>query len=293
MAWPASVNIVDVTPRDGLQDEPTEISTEHKIALIRGLREAGIRRVEATSFVSPKWVPQLRDAEQVLAGLTGYEQLIALIPNRRGFDRAITTHVGELGFVVSASPRHQKDNLNMSLQESIEQFAALAALPDARRVRLRVGISCAFGSPFETEHISPQEVARIAKELTDYGAQEVTLADTVGVATPVVITQVITAVQAAVPSTPLALHLHDRFGLGLGNVVAALLCGVDTFESALGGLGGCPYAPNAPGNLNTEDLVRWLHHMHIETGVNPGALSTLRHTLLKQLHESTREGVSS
>ncbi len=283
MSWPSLVDIVDVTPRDGLQDEPSELSTAEKIALIKGLRQAGIRRVEATSFVSPKWIPQLRDAEQVLAGLSEPDNLIALIPNRRGFERALMTTVAEVGFVVSASPKHQHDNLNMTLSESLHQFRTIAELPNTRGLRLRGAISCAFGSPFTNERIDPAEVATIARSLVQYGACEVSLADTVGIGTPNFVTDVIKAVQDAIPDTPLAIHLHDRFGIGLGNVTAALLCGVNTFESALGGLGGCPYAPDAPGNLNTETLVGWLHHMGITTGIDLIALSEVRRTLLNQL----------
>ncbi|WDL96034.1 hydroxymethylglutaryl-CoA lyase [Alicyclobacillus sp. ALC3] len=289
--WPTFVEVVDVTPRDGLQDETGELTTEEKIQLIRDLRAAGVRRIEATSFVSPKWIPQLRDAEQVLAGLAECDNLIALVPNVRGFERALATVARELTFVVSASPRHQMDNLHMSLDASLANFQAIVQATEAGTVRLRGAISCAFGSPFHEEMIRPDEVAAIAKSLVHHGAAEVSLADTVGLGKPDFVRRVITAVQDAVPSTPLALHLHDRYGLALGNVVAALFCGVTTIESALGGLGGCPYAPDAPGNLNTEDLVRWFHLMGIETGIDLEMLGSVRKRLLGQLAQAeTRQG---
>lgn len=288
MTWPTRVQVVDVTPRDGLQDAVGELTTEGKVQLIADLRLAGISRIEATSFVSPKWIPQLRDAEQVLALFSDWSDLIALIPNVRGFERALQTQVRDLTFVVSASPRHQMDNLHMTLDQSLDNFRSLAQSAKAHQVHLRGAISCAFGSPFREETIDPGEVARIAGAFVEAGASELSLADTVGVGTPDFLTQVIQAVQRVVPDTPLSIHLHDRYGLGQGNVVAALLCGVDTFESALGGLGGCPYAPDAPGNLNTEDLVSWLHQMGIETGIDEAALARVRKQLLSQLDAAAK-----
>lgn len=288
MEWPNYVEVVDVTPRDGLQDEASELTTLEKIQLIRDLRAAGVPRIEATSFVSPKWIPQLRDAEQVLGGLERCDDLIALVPNVRGFERAVATDVAELTFVVSASPRHQMDNLHMTLEASLANFRAIAQSPKSGRVRLRGGISCAFGSPFAEEVIRPDEVAAVAAAFVDHGAVELSLADTVGVGTPDFVWRVISAVKERVPGTPLALHLHDRFGLGLGNVVAALFCGVTTIETALGGLGGCPYAPDAPGNLDTEALVRWLHQMGIDTGIDLDALGGIRARLLAQLVETDK-----
>lgn len=294
MQWPKFVEVVDVTPRDGLQDESSELTTAQKIQLIQDLRGAGIRRIEATSFVSPKWIPQLRDAEQVLAGLDRCDDLVALVPNVRGFERAIATDVAELTFVVSASPRHQMDNLHMSLEASLENFRAVSQSPKAGQVRLRGAISCAFGSPFEEETIEPDAVAAVAKAFVESGAVELSLADTVGIGTPDFVHRVITAVKAEVPNTPIAIHLHDRYGIALGNVVAALFCGVTTIETALGGLGGCPYAPDAPGNLNTEDLVRWLNQMGIETGIDLSKLAVVRRTLLEQLAQAeTRQEESA
>lgn len=284
-SWPKRVEVVDVTPRDGLQDAKGELSTEEKIALVRKLSEAGVPRIEVTSFVSPKWVPRMRDAEQVIDGISGVPGLIALIPNVVGFERAAQCKVDEVTYVVSASPEHQVANLRMSLEDSFVQLHEIVKRREKTNMRIRGAISCAFGSPFG-EVIRPEEVAAIARRFTEFGVEEISLADTVGIGTPDVLWDVTAAVQDELPDVPIAFHLHDRFEIGQANVTVGLLRGVMTFEAALGGLGGCPFAPNAPGNLDTEKLVRWLNSMGIETGIDLTILEGARENVLMQLSRS-------
>ncbi len=286
MVWPMHVEIIEVTPRDGLQDARGELTTDEKVELILALSQAGMRKIEFTSFVSPRWMPRMRDADEVATRLRGLPGLIALVPNVVGFERAVRFGVREVTFVVSASPRHQEANLRMSLTSSFNNFLSISNSNTLHSVRLRGAISCAYGSPFPEEVISPEAVADIATTFAELGAEEISLADTVGMGTPRVIGDVTTAVKARVPNIPLALHLHDRFGLGQANVVAGLMSGIEMIEATLGGLGGCPYAPNAPGNLNVELLVDWLQKMGIPTGLNLELLAQIRAKLLKQLDHS-------
>jgi len=284
MNWPIEVEVLDVTPRDGLQDAVGELTTDEKVALIRRTAHAGVRRIEATSFVSPKWVPRMRDAEDVISALGKTVGLVALVPNTVGFERAKRCGVSEVTYVVSASPKHQMDNLRMTLEDSWDNLRNIVKLRGDSDIRIRGAISCAFGSPFVEEEITANHVAEISRILKLIGADEIGLADTVGVGTPQVVSKVIERVREAIPDVPLALHLHDRYQLGQANVVAALLCGVTTIETSLGGLGGCPFVPNAPGNLDTELLVQWMARMGIRTGVNLAELASIREDLLEQLN---------
>jgi len=286
MNWPTEVEVLDVTPRDGLQDAAGELSTDDKVTFIRRLAHAGVRRIEVTSFVSPKWIPRMRDAEEVISALGKRTGLIALVPNTVGFERATRCDVSEVTYVVSASPKHQMANLRMTLDDSWSNLRNIVKLRGDRNIRIRGAISCAFGSPFVEEEITAKHVAEIARTFKLIGADEIGLADTVGVGTPQVVSKITESVQEAVPNMPLALHLHDRYQLGQANVVAALLCGVTTIETSLGGLGGCPFAPNAPGNLDTELLVQWMKQMGIRTGVNLEELADIRKDLLEQLNRT-------
>ncbi len=286
MAWPRRVHVVDVTPRDGLQDAHGEIGTAHKVRLVRELFAAGTTKVEVTSFVSPKWVPKLADAEAVMQELAGCTNTIGLVPNFKGYQRAEGAGVKAITFVVSASPQHQQDNLRMSLERSFEEMKEISDAASRSGIELRGAISCSFGSPYEEEDVTPNDVARIAQQLVALGAREIVLADTVGVGTPQRVSAVLEEVRCDLPDISVALHLHDRYGLALGNIVTVLERGVTVFETALGGLGGCPFAPNAPGNLNTETFVKWMQRMGIETGVNLSALAATREWLLNELAAS-------
>ncbi|AUW94419.1 hydroxymethylglutaryl-CoA lyase [Sulfobacillus sp. hq2] len=260
--------IIDVTPRDGLQDLDQFVETAIKVELVNRLVEAGVQWIEVASFVSPKMVPQMADAEVVLSRLpTSIAQWIALIPNRRGYDRAKLTHAHYLTYVVSASPRHQQDNVGRPLEASLREFESLAEQSN-NKMKLRGAVSCAFGSPYSEEVGGEEVVAEIARRYVAAGACEIVLADTVGVATPEKVDRIVRGVQAAVLDVPLAIHFHDRAGLGQENVKAALNLGIRRFESALAGLGGCPFAPNAPGNLNSVKLVTWLEGWGYDTGID-------------------------
>ena len=268
-----AARIIDVTPRDGLQDLKQFVETAVKVELVNRLVEARVQWIEVTSFVSPKMVPQMADAEVVLSQLpAGAAEWIALIPNRRGYDRAKLTQAGYLTYVVSASPRHQQDNVGRPLEDSLREFESLALQP---QMLLRGAISCAFGSPYPEETGTGEVAAEIARRYMLGGACEIVLADTVGVATPEEVDRVVRGVQAAVGDVPLAVHFHDRSGLGEENVKTALSLGISRFESALAGLGGCPFAPNAPGNLNSVKLATWLEGWGYDTGVDiPGLADT-------------------
>jgi hydroxymethylglutaryl-CoA lyase len=282
--WPRRVDVIDVTPRDGLQDARGTLDTPQKIRLVRELFAAGIRQVEITSFVSPRWVPKLADAETVASAFASQPGTIALIPNLKGFERAVAAGVEAVTFVVSASSRHQQDNLRMPIERSFEELERIRdALAGHPKVRLRGAISCSFGSPYAEENIRAEDVAQIARRLAAAGADEIGLADTVGMGTPKQVAEVIDAVRTVLPDVPLVLHLHDRCGLALANITVALERGVTRFETALGGLGGCPFAPNAPGNLDTETFVEWMDAMGVETGVDRQALARTRAWLLDAL----------
>lgn len=281
--WPSAVEVVDVTPRDGLQDAKGRLTTSEKVTLVQKLFEAGVPRVEAVSFVSPKWVPSMADAENVLKGTGTHRKVIGLVPNSKGFERAVASGIREITYVVSASPMHQDANLNMPLHQSLRQLESIMEQVAESKIRVRGAISCAFGSPFE-EQILGDDVAEVARQLVELGVVEIGLADTVGIGTPQVVADVIDCVQGRIPNTQIAIHLHDRYGLGQANVVTAMSRGISTFEAALGGLGGCPFAPNAPGNLDLESLVSWLQAMGIETGVNLEAVAAIRKQLLATLH---------
>lgn len=282
--WPNTVEVVDVTPRDGLQDAKGRLTTSEKITLVEDLFGAGVPRIEAVSFVSPKWVPTMADAEDVLRGVGAAGPLIGLVPNLKGFERAAQSGIREITYVVSASPIHQDANLRMPLEQSLFQLESIMQQASTENIRVRGAISCAFGSPFD-EPILGRDVAAIAGRLVDLGVVEIGLADTVGIGTPQVVADIVDCVQDRIPDTQLAIHLHDRYGLGQANVVTAMSRGIATFEAALGGLGGCPFAPNAPGNLDLESLVGWLQAMGIETGVNLEAVAKIRQRLLETLHQ--------
>lgn len=266
---PDRVEIVEVGPRDGLQNEVTHIPTQDKIALITALTAAGLRRFEATSFVSPKWIPRLADAEAVLAALpsTGDTVYGGLIPNERGYDRARAAGVREVSLVVSATEGHCRANLNRSVAEVLAGFGRIAARGAADSIRVRANISTVFGCPFDG--VPPlTQVLAVIERIAEAGIDNITLSDTIGVANPRQVGAVFTAARAAFPATTFAAHFHDTRGLALANVIAALDTGVRIFDSSIGGLGGCPYAPGAAGNVATEDLAFMLAEMGIATGID-------------------------
>jgi hydroxymethylglutaryl-CoA lyase len=265
---PNSVEIVDVGPRDGLQMEPEVLTTEVKIDFVTRLIDAGIRRLEVASFVNPKRVPQMADAEDVVAGLPARDDVtyIGLILNRRGFERAIDCGVDEVGFVVVASDTFNRRNQGVSTDESIAAWHDIAAAARAAGVRANVTISTAFGCPFEGE-IAEDRVVEIASELAQSDPVEIAIADTIGVGVPAQVAPMIERVRQAIPGMSLRCHFHNTRNTGIANAFEALRAGVDTLDASTGGIGGCPFAPAATGNIPTEDLLYMLQRSHVETGV--------------------------
>jgi hydroxymethylglutaryl-CoA lyase len=273
MSMPKKVTIVDVGPRDGLQAEPEVVTTATKIELINRLSEAGVPSVEAGAFVSPKWVPQMADSTEVLAGIhrhlgTCYP---VLVPNEKGLKRAVASDVKEIAIFGAASETFSQKNINCSIEESIERFRPVAAAAHAAGIHVRGYISCVLGCPYEGD-VSVASVVRVARALDEMGCYEVSLGDTIGVGTPSRARDLVAAVSKVVPVERQALHFHDTYGQALANILACLEVGVATVDTAVAGLGGCPYAPGASGNVASEDVVYMLDGMGIETGIDLGAL---------------------
>jgi isopropylmalate/homocitrate/citramalate synthase len=269
MPLPAKVRIVEVGPRDGLQNEPKTVPTAVKIELVERLAEAGLPAVEAGAFVSPKWVPQMADSGAVLAGIRRKPGVSypVLVPNMQGFEAAAAAGVDEIAIFGAASETFSRKNINCSIAESLERFAPVAAAARARGIRVRGYVSCIAGCPYEGE-VAPAAVAAVAKALDAMGCYGVSLGDTIGVGTPRKVQAVIEAVAREVPIERIGVHLHDTYGQALANTYAALELGVATVDSAVAGLGGCPYAKGASGNVATEDVVYLLDGLGVETGVD-------------------------
>lgn len=269
MRAPSKVTIVEVGPRDGLQNEPAAISTADKIAFVDRLSAAGHAVIEVSAFVSPKWVPQMADAAEVFAGITRRPgtKYTALVPNQQGLARAIAAGVSEVAIFAAASETFSRRNINQSIDESLASYARVCADAKAAGVPVRGYLSTCFVCPFEGP-IDPQRVADISARLLEIGASEVAISDTIGAAHPGLVPHVLDVVTRRVPLAHVALHFHDTRGTALANVLAGLDYGVTTFDSSAGGLGGCPFAPGAAGNLATEDLLFMLNGLGIETGVS-------------------------
>jgi hydroxymethylglutaryl-CoA lyase len=269
MTMPGRVRIVEVGPRDGLQNEAAAIATADKIAFVDRLSDAGHSTIEVSAFVSPKWVPQMADAEAVFAGITRRPgtRYTALVPNLAGLARAVAARVDEIAIFAAASESFSSRNINQTIAESLETYARVCAQARDAGLKVRAYVSTAFGCPFEGA-VAPTAVAAVARALVDMGAYEVAVSDTIGIAHPAQVPRVLDAVVAQVPLSAVALHFHDTRGTALANVLAALQYGVTTFDASAGGLGGCPYAPGATGNLATEDLLYMLDGYGIETGVS-------------------------
>lgn len=274
------VFINEVAPRDGFQIEPTYIPTTDKIQLIDRLSNTGLAKIEATSFTSPKAIPNLADAAEVMEGIERHPAVdyVALIPNAKGVERALACQTNELNFVMSASDSHGRANLRMTAEQSLGQFADMVALTDGHDVRLNASISTAFGCPFEGT-VPAERVLDIIARIADLGIAGITLCDTTGMANPLQVAALCEAVNARYPRLLLTLHPHNTRGMGLANALAAWQVGVRHFDAALGGLGGCPFAPGASGNICTEDLVHMFETMGVDTGVDLDALMAASQTL--------------
>ena len=271
--FPASVKVKEVGPRDGLQAEAAILPTEDKLRLIGRLADAGLREIEATSFVSPKAIPALADAAEVFAKLDRRPGVVysAIVPNEKGARRAVESEADEIQIFLAASEGYNRSNVRMSVEESLEQAARVAKIVREADVPFVAVLSVAFGCPYEGA-VAPERVLDLCGRLMELGVEEITFGDTTGMAYPTQVGELSRAYLERYPDVPLRLHFHNTRGMGLANVLAALEAGVDRFDASVGGLGGSPYAPGATGNIPTEDLVHMLHEMGIETGVDLEAL---------------------
>jgi hydroxymethylglutaryl-CoA lyase len=274
MAFPTHVRLVEVGPRDGLQNEPEPIRTETKLELIDRLGAAGIRYIEAASFVSPKWVPQMADHREVMTGLTRRDGVTyaALTPNLKGLEAALECGVEEVAVFGAASEAFSQKNINCSVAESLARFEPVLERARAAQVRVRGYVSCVLGCPYEGE-IAPAKVAEVSQALYEMGCYEISLGDTIGVGTPLAAKRMLEAVAHDIPMDRLAAHFHDTYGQALANLYAVLEEGISVVDSSVAGLGGCPYAKGASGNVASEDVVYLLGGLGIETGIDLEALA--------------------
>jgi hydroxymethylglutaryl-CoA lyase len=266
---PADVTIYEVGPRDGLQNEARQVPTADKIRFIDALVASGIRAIEITSFVSPKWIPQLADSAEVARGVArpGGVRMSALVPNRRGLDTALASGMKEIAIFLSASETHNKKNVNKTIDETFAAFDEVVPPALAAGLSVRAYLSTCFGCPYEGD-VDPDRVVAMTGRLRDLGVYQVSISDTIGVANPKQVEDVLGRVLAKHPTAACAVHFHDTQGTALANCVIAMTMGITTIDSAAGGLGGCPYAPGASGNLATEDVVAMLHAMGVSTGID-------------------------
>lgn len=287
------VHIVEVSPRDGLQNEAQPVPTVTKIQFIGMLADAGLRTIEATAFVSPKWVPQMADHAELMRSLPRRKgvALPVLVPNLRGFESAQEAGATEVAVFAAASETFSQRNINCSIRESLERFAPVFAAARAAGIRVRGYVSCVLGCPYEGE-VDRARVADVAGKLFDAGCYEISLGDTIGVGTPTRTKQMVSAVQQRVPVQYLAGHFHDTYGQALANIYASLEMGVHVFDASVSGLGGCPYAPGAAGNVATEDLLYMLNGMGIETGVDLDRLIEAGTFIRQSLGKETQSRVA-
>jgi hydroxymethylglutaryl-CoA lyase len=269
MAFPKFARIVEVGPRDGLQNEPSLVSTEVKVALIERLAEAGLKTIEAGSFVSPKWVPLMADSAEVFQRMRKAEGVTypVLVPNEKGLDAAMAVGAAEVAVFAAASEAFSQKNINCTIEESLRRFEPVLAKSLANGIKVRGYVSCVLGCPYQGA-VPASEVTKVARRLIEMGCYEVSLGDTIGVGTPVNARKMVEAVMTSVPPDRLALHFHDTYGQALANIYACLDSGIAVFDASVGGLGGCPYAKGASGNVATENLVYMLAGVGIETGVD-------------------------
>jgi hydroxymethylglutaryl-CoA lyase len=284
MRFSQKVKLVEVGPRDGLQNEKQTIPVEVKLALVNRLSEAGFPNIEAASFVSPKWVPQMATSTELMASIQRRPGTIysALVPNMKGFEAALAARADEVVIFGAASEAFSQKNINCSIAESIERFREVAIAAKANGLRLRGSISCALGCPYQGE-VQPEAVADVARRMRDLGCDEIDIADTIGVGTAFKVQQVFEHVATVFPLERLAGHFHDTYGQALANIYAALSSGVAIFHASVAGLGGCPYAKGATGNVATEDVLYLLDGLGISTGVDLNAVVDAGQFISQQL----------
>lgn len=288
VSYPTSVRIVEVGPRDGLQNELVVVPVEKKVELINLLSETGLKTIEAGAFVSPKWVPQMADTDKVYAAISkkpGISYLV-LVPNAKGMESAVAAGVKEIAVFAAASESFSKKNINCSIDESLERFNPVMEEAKKHGIKVRGYVSCVLGCPYEGE-IKPAAVVKVAKALYDMGCYEISLGDTIGTGTPVKTRTMLQAVKKEIPMTALAVHFHDTYGQALANILVALEEGIAVVDSAVSGLGGCPYAKGASGNVSTEDVLYMLNGMGIDTGVDIRKLAAAGRFIAEVLHRPT------
>ena len=289
MIFPSSVKIVEVGPRDGLQNEKQPITIDAKVALINALSDAGLRNIEAGSFVNPKWVPQMAGSEEVFQKISRKAGVsyAALTPNMMGFERAISAGATEVAIFAAASEAFSKKNINCTIAESIERFGPIMQAAALQNIPVRGYVSCIAGCPYEGI-IAPEKVAEVSHILFDAGCYEISLGDTIGTGTPASIERVIELTSQKIPLAKLALHAHDTYGQAIANIYRALQMGVSVFDSSIAGLGGCPYAKGASGNVATEDVVYLLNGLGISHGVDLAKLVQAADTICNILGRETQ-----
>ncbi|WP_027708668.1 hydroxymethylglutaryl-CoA lyase [Zooshikella ganghwensis] len=293
MSLPSHVHIVEVGPRDGLQNEPASLSVALKCQLIEQLVSTGIRHIETGSFVSPKWVPQMADSEQVMHQLQRTSGVIysVLTPNLKGFERALRCQPSEIAVFAAASEEFSARNINCSITESLERFSPLIEKAKGQKLRVRGYISCTVGCPY-TGDITPQQVAWVAQQLNEMGCDEISLGDTIGVGNPLACKRMLAAVAHYVPLSQLAVHFHDTYGQALANIYAMLEEGIATVDTAIAGLGGCPYAQGASGNVATEDVVYLLNGLGIQSKIDLSQLTVVSHWICQLLNRPNQSKVA-
>lgn len=294
MTFPTQVRLVEMSPRDGLQNEPGPVIATHiKTGLIDRLAECGLNHIESASFVSPKWVPQMGDAVEVMSGIgrKAGVRYSALTPNLKGFERALAAKVDEVAVFGAASESFTKKNINCTIAESLERFEPVVEEAKKYNIPVRGYVSTVLGCPYEGD-IAPEQVAKVAKALYDMGCYEISLGDTIGVGTPLKAKRMLEAVARHVPMERLAAHFHDTYGQALSNLYAVLEEGVSVIDASVAGLGGCPYAKGASGNVATEDVLYLLNGLNIRTGVNLDQLIAVGNWICSQLkrHNGSKVG---
>ena len=299
MSLPRNVEIIEVGPRDGLQNEKKTLSVELRVELIERLAKAGLKKIEAGSFVSPKWVPQMAGTDLVLDRLNGNQALMsktgvryaALTPNLKGLEGAIQHRAGEVAIFSAASESFTQKNINCSIKESLQRFDAIMAQAQQINLPVRGYVSTIVGCPYEGD-IDPLKVAEVAKHLYQMGCYEVSLGDTIGVGTPLTFKRMLEAVMKEVPVNKLAVHCHNTYGQALANIYASLQLGISKIDAAVAGLGGCPYAKGASGNIATEDVLFMLNGMNIQTGVNLDEVIEIGHWICNELERDNQSKVA-
>ncbi|WP_260554313.1 hydroxymethylglutaryl-CoA lyase [Coxiella burnetii] len=293
MPLPKKVTLVEVGPRDGLQNEPQNVPTHLKIEFINQLSQSGLSVIEATSFVSPKWVPQMADHREVMEGITRNPSVryTALVPNEQGFDDALDAHISEVSVFTAASETFSQKNTNCSIEESLNRIARVIERAKKNNLAVRGYVSCVLGCPYEGE-IALHQVLTVAERLVNLGCYQISLGDTIGIGTPLKAQQLVDVISSKIPIEKIAVHFHDTYAQALTNIYVSLEKGVSTIDSAVAGLGGCPYAPGAGGNVATEDVVYLLNGMKIECGVDLKRLTRAGRLICDYLGRPSRSKVA-